>query len=152
MFNISDIQIEMKNNKTDIRSLVDRCVLLLKEVLDLSSKIEKLSDLNKIEGIEDLFVSRGIEIEKLTTCESELTQILKNSKIDSYSDLMREYSAKRLEIFQRINVIDSEVEKLIKKIRDEIMGDLKKLHQGKKMNQGYLNRKPLGTGFVDFKE
>ncbi|MCP4726110.1 MAG: hypothetical protein GY863_13790 [bacterium] len=144
---------KFKGNDSDIlRKLIDKCILLLEEVYRLTGVIDSAAKGDDLSDVESLFNMRGEEIKNLTDCESSLSEFLESSSEDFEKELIEGYSKKRLELFNKIQSIDSEIDKLIRRLRDEILVEMKELYKGKKMQSRYLNSSSAATGFIDIKE
>ncbi len=144
---------KLKGNDSEIiRKLIDKCVRLLEEVYRITAVIDTAAKGDELSDIESLFNLRGEEIQNLNDCETSLTEFLENSPVGFDRKLIEDYGKKRLEIFNKIQSIDSDVDKLIRKLRDEILSEMKELYRGKKMQSGYLNSSTAQKGFIDIKE
>ncbi|MFC1564110.1 hypothetical protein ACFL6G_04195 [candidate division KSB1 bacterium] len=144
---------QLEGNETEIiRKLTDKCFVLLEEVYRLTSVIDSAAKGENFSEVESLFVKRGEEIQKLTDCENNLTSFLEQTEDDFDKTLIQNYSDKRIELFRKIQTVDSEIDKLIRKLRDEILVEMKELYKGRKMQKRYLNTNSAQAGFIDIKE
>lgn len=132
--------------------LLDDCKKLLDEILLISTSIGDFAKLNKFGEVENLYLIRGDEINKLFAFEKDLNIELERSNNNTQKNEIDEYIKFRELKFNKIFSLDDEIKATLLTQRKNVMVELKQLHKGKKMQLGYLNNQKLNPGFIDLKE
>ncbi|MFC1477715.1 flagellar protein FliT [candidate division KSB1 bacterium] len=140
------------NNRMDIHTIIKTCVEQLHEIHTLTLQIAESAQSDHLDSIETIFINRSEAVEKLHDIEQQLQKTISSDASRQLHQSIREYVSTREKLFAEILDQDKKIEKLLHTMREAVVKEMKNLNRGKHMNNEYINKSLLSSGFIDITE